>query len=61
MEGFRLLLASKTKAVVADNVRTTQQDFATLPFLTEELCQKIFREAIDRDQCCLTCAPTRRS
>ena len=32
MEGFRLLLASKTKAVVADNVRTTQQDFATLPF-----------------------------
>jgi len=51
VEGFRLLLASKTKAVVADNVRTTQQDFATLPFfLTEELCQKILREGTDRDQ-----------
>ncbi|CAL1147501.1 unnamed protein product [Cladocopium goreaui] len=51
VEGFRLLLASKTKAVVADNVRTTQQDFATLPFfLTEELCQKILGEGTDRDQ-----------
>eukprot|EP00435_Cladocopium_sp_Y103_P019176 s5140_g4.t1 len=51
VEGFRLLLASKTKAVVADLVRTTQQDFSTLPFfLSEELCQKVLGQVNDRDQ-----------
>ena len=43
VEGFRLLLASKTKAVVADNVRTTQQDFATLPFFDGRIMSENFR------------------
>lgn len=54
VEGFRLLLASKTKAVVADNVRTTQQDFATY---VRKFCVRLLTEI----SCCLTCAPTRRS
>ena len=62
VEGFRLLLASKTKAVVADNVRTTQQDFATLPFFgLKNYVRKFCVRVLTQISCFLTCAPTRRS
>lgn len=51
VETFRHMLAGKTRAVVEDAVRTTQQDFTTLPFfLSEELYGKVSCQGNDKDQ-----------
>ena len=51
VEMFRAMIASKTRAVLEESLRTTQQDFTTLPyFLSEELYRKVLTEGNDKDQ-----------